>query len=188
MVPAPRDRPDDTADPPADLVRLNELYQALPHPTVRWQTQPGRQFLDTLFVCTEHHSVKEVASALGISAPAIYYMMERPRPARPRTWPSPEDLRALNVTWRAVRAAIGAGRRVRRKSPEYAAVHRELTKLLERFPLRDLALAMGVPSRQLTRFTQPPLDSPEAVARAIGELLPNQGAERTANDNPAWRE
>jgi hypothetical protein len=189
MVPAPRDRPNDAPAPPRDLILLREMYQALPHPSVRWQTEPGGQFLDALFMCVEEHQAKGVATALGISTQAIYYMLECTRPSRPRRWPSPHDLRDINAAWRAVRTAMNAGRSVRRKSPEYVPVHQALIELLDQqFTLRDVALAMKVPSRQLNRFIQTPLDSPEAVARAIEELLPQQAADRLLQDNPAWRE
>ncbi len=179
----PRPRPAAGASRP-DLKHLITLYRHLPHPSVRWQTIPGGQFLDLLFVCVEFHGPQAVAHAQKSSTQGLQYMLTRLRPRHPRPWPAPQDLRDLHVAWRAVRAAHLAGTVVRRTSPGYTPIHEALTELLTRnFTVLDVALAMGVPARQLARFTQPPLGSPAAIARAIESLLPTHRA-----CTPDWRD
>jgi hypothetical protein len=175
MVPAPRARPEDGPVPP-DLLHLRELYQALPHPRARWQTEPGGRFLDLLFACVDEHHERAVAAALNVSITGVHYMLERPRLARPRPWPSQDELRTINAAWRVMHAC--RKRTVRRTSTAYIPVHRALVVLLHQYTLGDIALAMNVPLRSLVRFIEPPLASPEDVARAIDELLPNQAGER----------
>lgn len=187
MVPVPHGLPDPET-PPSDLFHLRELHRSLPHPLVRWQTEPGRRFLDLLFAAVEHYDLKTVADALGMSVQGVDYMLNRVRLSQPRRWPSPDDLRDLNAAWRAIRAAREFRRTVRRTSPEYLPVNRALCVLLDQqFDLGDIALAMDVPRRHLTRFVEPPLGSADDVARAIDGLLPKPAGEH-ASENTAWRD
>jgi hypothetical protein len=160
---------------PEDLVRLRVLHDNLPHRKVRWQTQPGNAFLDALFEAVDRHKAKTVAEVLGRTPQGVYYMMNRKRFSKPRPWPTQGDLRELRTAWRSVAADIDLARSISRQDTRYIAVHTALTNLLHRFAFLEVSLALGVPARQLHRFEEPPLDSPEVLARAIEKVLPDAG-------------
>lgn len=186
MASAPQVDPPDS--PQEDLSLLYGRYIALPPPFVRWQTRQGWDFMDDVLAATDLHGVKAVAGVLGISPQGVYYILSRRRPQSQHAWPAPDDLRDLSTAWRRARMDV-ARRRVRRSSAEYIGVHQALKRLMDRgFIVREIALAMGVPIRQLNRFLQPPLESPKALAQAVHEALARDEGADPARDNPDCQE
>lgn len=185
MVPAPHPREQPPA-PVGDVATLRRRYEALPHQQVRWRTAEGMAFREEVRRSVAVHGRNVVARELKLSVQGLNYILKRPVPRTVIAWPQPEDLRMLLAALRPVEAAVKAGRSIRRQDPEFALVHQALMALLERFEVRDIALAIDVPVRKLARFQHDPLATAEAVARfsrVVHEALPQHN--RIPSD---WRE
>jgi hypothetical protein len=185
MVPAPHPREQPPA-PPGDIATLRQKYEALPHQQVRWHTAEGMAFRDEVIRAVAVHGRSVVARALKLSPQGVVYIIKRKDPGTVRAWPQPEDLRMLLAALRPVEAAVKAGRPIRRQDPEFALVHQALKPLLERFGVWEIALAIDVPVRKLSRFQHDPLATAEAVtqfSRTVHEALPRHN--RIPSD---WRE
>ncbi len=146
------------------MARLLALKRQLPPPSVRWETQPGTEFLDLLFeIWDSGASVRDIARTLDYSEQAVRNMLSRKR-GQSRPWPSREETAALAGALHGVPA-----------DPEdetYPAAYRALTGLLRRYALQDLAAAVKMPPAKLKRYTRRPIDD-------VADERPSL---------PAWRE
>ncbi len=154
MTPAPE------PDAHHQLDQLHAMYVDLPPRVVRWRTQAGQKFLVALDDAVAAHGIRPVASALGVTTQAIYLMRDHTVNRQARPWPTQEDLRDLRAALRTVASAASRQYSVGRTSTEYRQIHEALIPLLERFAIGDLATALGIRTRQLSRFTDPPLPPP----------------------------
>lgn len=157
-----------------DLEQLRVAYAQLPHKQVRWRTAPGQDFLTALAKAVDRYGRREVAAALGCSAPGVDYMLHRRRVRSPPLYPTQSDLLDLLHAWAVVEAQAEAGTTVRRHDPAFIPVHRALNRLSQRFDVNLIALAAKIPLRKLKRFTHAPMPPPQAIARAVREALPKE--------------
>lgn len=140
-----------------ELRELKRQYRTLPPRGLRYQTVPGAQFLLALreFRQVHRHPRRVVADALGISPQAVAQLELRSIPRKPAKWPSQEDIATLRALWRA---AHGSGTPIRRTSTEYKRIHLTLVSLYDRdYAATEIAAALGVSPRQISRFEQPPI-------------------------------
>lgn len=148
---------------PADLADLRQAYLDLPPRSVRWQVDIGQKFLDQLEAATNRYPVRVVAEALGVGHQAIYYMRWRTRHGHTETWPDNDQLREFRAAWRVVQARHAGHQQVRRNSPEFERVHLALMALRENRSYTVVTQALGISTRQLRRYLDPPLNSPAEI-------------------------
>lgn len=150
---------------PMDLVQLRAEYEALPHGRVRYATKPGQQFQDHLDEAIERHGMAAVVEVLPIQRQSVYRIREMHRRSRAAAWPAADELRELWAAYRVAEPLFRAPRRTRRRSEEYLAVHRALSKLLEAgYQQTHIALAAKIPARQLRRYVQAPREAIDMLA------------------------
>ena len=165
-----RVQPARSTSPDPELDELGAMYSALPPPQVRWETAEGHAFLVRLQAARKRVTRQRLADAIGVSTTGLDKMLKKNvrRQRKFRTWPGPEDMKALTTLW-----ARADARRPARSDPLYVELRHAIGDLLGAgFEIHEIALALTVSVGVLRRIVdEEPLGEPEVLARKVQQFL-----------------